>query len=75
MCFSAEASYAAAAVLLPSSALAINRARKNRRYLAFAALPLFFGLQQLFEGLVWTAGNLSNANLVQRYSLTYMFFS
>lgn len=58
MCFSAEVSYTAAAILMPTDAVAIQRAfRKDRRYLAIAALPLFFGLQQLFEGLVWTAAN------------------
>ena len=76
MCFSAEASYTAAAVLLPAGGVAIQRAyRTNRNYLALAALPLFFGLQQLFEGLVWTGNALSSDSMVQRYSLAYMFFS
>ena len=49
MCFSAEASYAAAAVLLPAGVVASHRAyQTNRKYVAIAALPFFFGLQQLF---------------------------
>jgi uncharacterized protein DUF6629 len=75
MCFSAEASYTAAALLLPAGALASQRAYKaNRKYLAIAALPLLFGFQQLSEGLVWTGNALSGDTMVQR-SLAYMFFS
>ena len=76
MCFSAEASFTAAAILLPAGAIGVHRAyRTDRRYLPFAALPIFFGLQQLFEGLVWTGNALSNDTMIQRYSLAYMFFS
>ena len=74
MCFSAEASLIAAAVLIPAGTLSIARAyTTDRRYLPLAALPLLFGLQQAFEGLVWQANG--NAVLVERYSLAYMFFS
>jgi len=76
MCFSAEVSYAAAAVLLPAGALASHRAyRTNRDYLPIAVLPFLFGLQQLFEGLVWTGNALSSNSMIERYSLAYMFFS
>jgi len=76
MCFSAEASFTAAAILLPTGAMAMQKAyRTDRRYFPFATLPLLFGLQQLFEGLVWTGNALSNASLVQQFSLAYMFFS
>lgn len=76
MCFSAEASYTAAAFLLPAGALASQRAyQANRKYLAIAVLPLLFGFQQLFEGLVWSGNALSSDTMVQRFSLAYMFFS
>ena len=76
MCFSAQVSYAAAAVLLPAGAIASERAYRTKpNYLPIAALPFFFGLQQLFEGLVWTGSSLSSESMVQRYSLAYMFFS
>lgn len=76
MCFSETASFTAAAVLLPSGGLSIWRAwRSDRRYLALGALPLLFGLQQLFEGLVWRAGESGDAGAIARYSLAYMFFS
>jgi Family of unknown function (DUF6629) len=76
MCFSAEAGFTAAAILLTAGAIGIQRAyRTDRRYLPLAALPIFFGFQQLFEGLVWTGNALSSDAMVQRYSLAYMFFS
>jgi hypothetical protein len=76
MCFSAEVSFTAAAILLPAGAIGVQKAyRTDRRYLPFAALPIFFGLQQLFEGLVWTGNALSSDTMVQRFSLAYMFFS
>jgi hypothetical protein len=76
MCFSATASFTAAAVLLPAGGLSVYRAwRSDRRYLALGALPLLFGLQQLFDGLVWRAGDVGNGDAVTRYSLAYMFFS
>jgi hypothetical protein len=76
MCFSAQASFTAAAILLPAGAIGMQRAyRTDRRYLPLGALPIFFGLQQLFEGLVWTGNALSSDTMVLRYSLAYMFFS
>lgn len=74
MCFSAEVSYVTAAILFPAGALAMQKAYSaDVRYLPFATLPVLFGLQQLFEGLVWS--NAGDVNLVERYSLFYMFFS
>lgn len=76
MCFSAEASFTAAAVLLPAGAFAMRKSyRENRNLLPLATLPMLFGLQQLFEGLVWTGGALSKPSMIERYSLAYMFFS
>lgn len=76
MCFSAEASFAAAAVLLPTGAASVHRAyRTDRRYMALGALPFLFGIQQLLEGLVWTAGRHERPDLVQSFSLAYMFFA
>ena len=76
MCFSAEVSYTAAALLLPAGIVSLSKAwRTDRRYLAICALPFLFGLQQLFEGLVWNAGAVHDSGAVTRYSLAYMFFS
>ncbi len=76
MCFSAEASFTAAALLLPAGAVSVTKAyRTDRRYLAICALPFLFGLQQLSEGLVWTAGEAGDAVAISRYTLAYMFFT
>jgi hypothetical protein len=76
MCFSAEASFTAAAILLPAGGFAIRKAYQvNSNLVPLAALPLLFGVQQLFEGLVWTGSNLSSDKMVERYSVAYMFFS
>ena len=76
MCFSAEVSFASAAVLVPAGTFAMLKAyRRDIRYLPFATLPLLFGLQQLFEGMVWTGGRLADPGWVERFSLAYMFFS
>lgn len=74
MCFSAEVSFTAAAILLPAGLVAIQRAyRTVRRYVPIAALPLLFGVQQALEGAVWTSNG--NSQLVEQFSLAYMFFS
>ena len=76
MCFSAEASYTAATVLLSAGAVSMHRAyQRDRKYLPLATLPVLFGLQQLFEGFVWTAGHRGNQSAVETFSLAYMFFS
>lgn len=76
MCFSAQVSFVAAAVLAPAGVFAMHRAYGvDRRYLALATLPLLFAAQQFFEGLVWISGSQGNAELVARYSLAYMFFA
>lgn len=76
MCFSAAASFSAAAVLLPLGAVSVVRAwRSDRRFLALSALPVLFSVQQLMEGLVWRSGEAGDQAAVLRYSLAYMFFS
>ncbi|MFM7236707.1 MAG: hypothetical protein ACKOYK_08050 [Cyanobium sp.] len=57
MCFSASASFTAAAVLMPLGLYSAHIARRTdqRNYLPLALTPFFFGLQQFVEGLEWTA--------------------
>lgn len=76
MCFSATASFTAAALLLPAGVLGTQRAyRIDRRYVAICALPLLFGIQQLLEGIVWIAGANQTYDQVKTFSLGYMFFT
>ncbi|MAN62729.1 MAG: hypothetical protein CMI60_12380 [Parvibaculum sp.] len=76
MCFSAEVSFVAAAVLIPAGVACIYQTSKNnRKFVAFAALPMLLGFQQLFEGFVWVSGEGGYTHWVERMSLAYMFFS
>lgn len=52
MCFSAPASFAAAAALGSAGAVGLRKARTASRR-PIAAVPLLFGLQQALEGALW----------------------
>ena len=52
MCFSASASFTAAAVIGTVGLFALLKARRFPMHL-FAVTPLFFALQQALEGIVW----------------------
>jgi hypothetical protein len=76
MCFSAEASFAAAAVLVPAGGYCIARAaRHNLRYLPVALVPLAFAAQQFAEGFVWLGLRRDDADLVRDASRVYLFFA
>lgn len=72
MCFSAEASFTAGAVLLVIGAVTVRQAR-SRREMPYALIPLLFALQQLLEGALWLTfpdrAPALNAWLTQGYSL------
>jgi hypothetical protein len=76
MCFSAEASAAAAVALLPVGGYCLATAwRKDRAYLLFAAVPLLFGLQQVSEAYVWRALDRGDAEAARIPSLAFLFFA
>ena len=52
MCFSAEASFGAAAVLAVAGAISIKKANTFPQRV-FAVIPLFFAVQQCIEGFLW----------------------
>jgi len=54
MCFSATASFVAGSVLTAAGLIAVSRNGRNNQ-LAFASMPLLFGVQQLSEGFLWLA--------------------
>lgn len=72
MCFSAEASFTAAAVLGAVGAATVTQKPEPKR-LAFAAFPFVFALHQIIEGFVW----LSIADGAPPSWLTalYLFFA
>jgi len=76
MCFSAEASFAVGAGLIPAGAYCIYSAwRKRPSYLTLAVVPLFFGIQQISEGFVWEGLEHRDETLVRQASLVFLFFA
>ncbi len=76
MCFSASASFAAAAVLAPVAAVTLTTAlRGDRRYLGFAVFPLFFGIQQALEGGLWLSIGREDPQLMHWYAIGFLFFA
>lgn len=84
MCFSAKASFLASGLLFSVGAatVAIAQGKADRSTLPLAMAPLFFGLQQASEGLVWlgiqaqslAGGEESNPTTLVA-ALTYLFFA
>jgi hypothetical protein len=54
MCFSAGASFVSGAVLSSVGIVALKEVKKPSQ-VAFASIPLLFGIQQITEGAVWLA--------------------
>ena len=82
MCFSARASFTAAALLLPLGAVAVRHVLGERHAsgrLPLALTPLLFGLQQVTEGLVWLGLAPDPppvaAGLLPAASVAYLFFA
>ena len=78
MCFSASASFTAAAVLVPIGIYGTHIARTTdqKAYAPLAMTPAFFGTQQFVEGLQWTA--IDNGGLEPLGSITargFLFFA
>jgi hypothetical protein len=54
MCFSAEASFAGG-VIISSIGVAAVRSVRTSSQIAFAGIPLLFGIQQIAEGALWVS--------------------
>ena len=76
MCFSAHASFAAGAALLPAGVYCVRSAlRKDTRYTLLALVPVVFGIQQVSEGFVWLGLEQDDAALVRHASVMYLFLA
>jgi len=76
MCFSASASFGVGAVLVAASTYSIKKAaEKDRDYLFFCAVPLFFGIQQITEGFVWLGLGNKIPLLTTIASFGFLFFA
>jgi hypothetical protein len=59
MCFSATASFGASIVLTGIGVASLKQVKEPAQY-PFASIPLIFGLQQFFEGVVWMSATHPN---------------
>jgi hypothetical protein len=76
MCFSAAASFAAGAALLPVGAFCVHRAvQRDRRFLPLALTPVAFAAQQAAEGCVWLGLNHGDPVLAERGAVVFLFFA
>lgn len=84
MCFSASASLTASAFLIPTGIYCIRMAldretpselMRDREYLALSFIPLFFGIQQAFEGLLWLGFEAHSSTEISFAALGFLFFS
>src|SRR5512139_3199936 len=76
MCISASVSYSATAVLVGTGWYAVQQARRlHAPYWMWALIPVFFGLQQAFEGRVWQMLNAGDSSAAVPYALGFHFFS
>ena len=77
MCFSASVSYSAAAVLVTTGLYAVQQARRLQPpyWMLWALIPVFFGIQQAFEGWVWKELDAGNASAAVPFALGFHFFS
>ena len=71
MCFSASVSFGASILLLGTGASAVKRV-ESPRMLAFASIPILFGIQQLSEGILWLT--LPHSDLIHwQHTSIYLF--
>lgn len=74
MCFSAQASFIASAALITISALSFKKASTSPQRL-LASGPLFFGIQQALEGIVWLTLNHGDATSAVHALSVYGFLA
>lgn len=74
MCFSASASFIAAASLSGVGVAAVRKTTR-RAEVPIAMTPLLFGIQQFTEGVLWLSFRVNEPLLTQSMTYTYSFFS
>jgi hypothetical protein len=66
MCFSATASFSSGIILSAVGTTALIK-NKDKSSIALASIPLFFGIQQLFEGFVWISLPSTQCHQISMY--------
>lgn len=72
MCFSATASFAAGGALVATGGLTLAKT-ETKKELPFASIPLFFGIQQVIEGVIWVSFGMPTLSAIMTY--VYLFFA
>lgn len=76
MCFSAEASFSLAGLLLPAGGYCLRSAfRHNISLWPLSVVPIIFGIQQVCEGFVWVGFARNDSQMVTVSSLLFLFFA
>lgn len=76
MCFSVEASFIAAAALVPVGVYCLSSAlRKDVRFVPLALTPIAFAVQQAAEGFVWYGLRHDHRLMVERAAAIFLFFA
>lgn len=76
MCFSALASFTFGSALVTIGTVSTyNAYMKDKKYLYFALIPFFFGLQQGIEGFIWLQLQAENLSHLRLASNLYLFFA
>ncbi len=74
MCFSATASFTAGSMLSLTGLLSISYSRTMAQRVV-AAIPFFFGIQQLAEGMVWRGMEQANDVWIMNGAYIFLFFA
>jgi len=74
MCFSAQSSFIAAGALTMLASITITTTTQPKHKL-LALTPLFFGIQQACEGLVWLTAHTTNTMLCAIGMYGFLFFA
>lgn len=74
MCFSATVSFTAGTSLSLVGILSLSYAHSLKQRM-LAAIPLFFGIQQIAEGIVWKGMQNNNDLLITYGAYTFLFFA
>lgn len=76
MCFSPQANFILAALLLLMGSASLRKlVSKHRNYLPFAFIPLIFGFQQIIEGFLGLSLQKNGEGYVQFFGLSDLFFA
>ncbi len=75
MCFSAEASFGAATVITTIGVLSFKKAKGTDLRL-LAMIPVFFGIQQFSEGILWLSSRYEQfAGMEKTSTYAFIFFA